>query len=76
MKVKGIEIKDEDYDYGGLEKSYGLDIESELISILSNQIASEIDKEIINNLMGLEETRVDRIRKLLEDIKHSDEKKI
>lgn len=47
-KVKGIVV-----DGDNTVSPYGKDIESELTKILSEQIAKEIDREIIRNL-GLE----------------------
>jgi hypothetical protein len=52
-KVKGIKLQSQNI------KEYGLDIESELTKILSEQIAKEIDKEILSSL-GLEERKYHR----------------
>jgi hypothetical protein len=43
-KVKGIEIED-----SGVS-SYGYDIENELTKMLSEELAKEIDKEILRSL--------------------------
>lgn len=61
-KVKGIEV-----DYKESVSSYGLDIEEELTSMLSDHLAREIDKDILRNL-GIEpdrnKRRINSIKKI------------
>ena len=61
-KVKGIVV-----DGDNTVSPYGKDIESELTKILSEQIAKEIDREIIRNL-GLEPDRNKRRQKSINKI--------
>ena len=53
---------------------YGIDIENELTSILSQQLAAEIDKEIIKELFKKQNIRKDKIRnrdKLRQNVDHT-----
>ena len=61
-KVKGIVV-----DNDNTVSPYGKDIESELTKILSEQIAKEIDKEILISL-GLEPDRNKRRKKSINKI--------
>jgi hypothetical protein len=59
-KVKGIPIKDNQ------TSQYGPDIEAELTKMLSEELARQIDKQILQSL-GLKErniVRQDKIRKI------------
>jgi len=47
---------------------YGIDIENELTSILSQQLAAEIDKEIIKELFKKQNIRKDKIRNILDSL--------
>ena len=48
--------------------TYGIDIENELTSILSQQLAAEIDKEIIKELFKKQNIRKDKIRNILDSL--------
>lgn len=60
-KVKGVEIED-----GGVSP-YGVDMEDELTKMLSEQLAKEIDREILRNL-GLEPDRNKRRKNSIQKI--------
>ena len=47
---------------------YGIDIENELTSILPQQLAAEIDKEIIKELFKKQNIRKDEIRNILDSL--------
>lgn len=47
---------------------YGIDIENELTSILSQQLAAEIDKEIIKELFKKQNIRKYKIRNILDSL--------
>jgi hypothetical protein len=51
---------------------YGIDIESELTSMLSDELAKSIDAEIMNNLFS--DFKKDKINKILEKINKFNEK--
>ncbi len=65
-KVKGVLV-----DSDNTVSTYGKDIEGELTKILSDQIAKEIDKEILIAL-GLEpdrnKRRMNSIKKIFKDV--------
>jgi len=52
--------------------SYGLDIENELTTMLSEELAKSIDVEIMKNLFGSDKKK-DKINRILEKIKNSNE---
>ena len=56
-KVKGMPIEDNQIS------AYGIDIEAELTSMLSEELAKQIDKEILRGL-GLKERNIRRIDKI------------
>jgi hypothetical protein len=56
-KVKGIQIESQQIS------QYGYDIESELTRMLSEELAKQIDKEILTSL-GLKERNIKRIGKI------------
>ena len=56
-KVKGIPIEDNQIH------AYGKEIEAELTSMLSEELAKQIDKEILRGL-GLKERNIRRIDKI------------
>lgn len=64
-KVKGIVV-----DSDNTVSPYGKDIESELTKILSEQLASEIDREIIKSLGILERPmrRINSINKIYKNV--------
>lgn len=47
-----------------IQGSYGLDAEEQLIKMLSEQLAKEIDKEIINELFHKRNLRKEKIKKI------------
>jgi len=49
-------------------KHYGTDAEDKLLKILSEQLAREIDKEIITSLRKMPGYRRERIKKILNKI--------
>lgn len=53
--------------------SYGLDIENELTTMLSNELAKSIDAEIMKNLFGSDKKK-NKIGRILEKIKNMDDK--
>ena len=53
-------------DVVNISEHYGVDVESELTSILSDELAKSIDAEIMNNLFG--DFKKDKINKILEKI--------
>ncbi len=61
-KVKGVVV-----DSDNTISPYGKDIESELTKILSEQLASEIDRDILRSL-GLEPDRNKRRKKSINKI--------
>jgi hypothetical protein len=65
-KVKGIVV-----DSDNTVSPYGIDIESELTKILSEQLASEIDRDILRGL-GLEpdrnKRRINSINKIYKNV--------
>lgn len=65
-KVKGFVV-----DSNNTISSYGNDIESELTKILSEQLAREIDKEILRGL-GLEPDRHKRRKNSINKIYNND----
>lgn len=56
-----------------LSSSYGLDIENELTTMLSNELAKSIDAEIMKNLFGSDKKK-NKIGRILEKIKNMDDK--
>lgn len=64
-KIKGIEIANTNK-----LNSYGFDVESELLKILSEEIAKEIDKDILRGL-GYEPDRRLRRKSKIEKILNS-----
>lgn len=55
-------------DVQNIGEHYGLDIEEELTSMLSDELAKSIDAEIMKNLFGSDKKR-DKINRILEKIK-------
>ena len=53
--------------------SYGLDIENELTTMLSNELAKSIDAEIMKNLFGSDKKK-NKIGRILEKIKNINDK--
>ena len=56
-------------DVENIGEHYGLDIENELTSMLSDELAKSIDAEIMKNLFG-GDSKKDKINKILEKIKN------
>jgi hypothetical protein len=63
-KVKGIQIEDNQIS------PYGADIEAELTRMLSEELAKQIDSEILKSL-GLKERNIRRIDKINKIFKSS-----
>jgi hypothetical protein len=61
-KVKGIEV-----DYPEPDFPYGIDVADEMTKILSEQLAKEIDREILKS-MGLEPDRNKRRKNSIKKI--------
>ncbi len=61
-KVKGIEV-----DYPEPDFPYGIDVEDEMTKILSEQLAREIDKNILKSL-GIEPDRNKRRKNSIKKI--------
>jgi len=55
-------------DVQNIGEHYGLDVEKELTSMLSDEIAKSIDAEIMKNLFGSDKKK-DKINRILEKIK-------
>jgi len=55
-------------DVENIGEHYGLDIENELTSMLSDELAKSIDAEIMKNLFN--DFKKDKINKILEKIKN------
>ena len=55
-------------DIENIGENYGLDVEKELTSILSEELAKSIDAEIMKNLFGSDKKK-DKINRILEKIK-------
>ena len=53
-------------DVNNISDHYGMDIESELTSMLSDELAKSIDAEIMKNLFN--DFKKDKINKILEKI--------
>ena len=49
-------------------ESYGIDIEKELTSILSEELAKSIDAQIIKDLFSKKTQRVGKIRNILKSL--------
>jgi hypothetical protein len=58
-------------DVQNIGEHYGLDIEEELASMLSHELAKSIDAEIMKNLFG--DKKKDKINRILEKIKNTNE---
>ena len=58
-------------DVENIGENYGLDIEKELTSMLSDELAKSIDAEIMKNLFGSDKKK-DKINKILEKIKKNE----
>lgn len=54
-------------DVENINEHYGLDIEAELTSMLSDELSKSIDAEIMKNLFS--DFKKDKINKILEKIK-------
>jgi len=54
-------------DVANINEHYGIDVENELSSILSQELAKSIDAEIMKNLFS--DFKKDKINKILEKIK-------
>ncbi len=59
-------------DVKNISEHYGLDVEKELTSILSDEIAKSIDAEIMKNLFSSDK-KMDKINRILEKIKKINE---
>jgi len=55
-------------DIQNIGEHYGLDVENELTSILSDELSKSIDAEIIKSLFG--DFKKNKINKILEKIKN------
>jgi len=51
-----------------LGESYGIDVEKELTSLLSEELAKSIDAQIIKNLFSKKTQRVGKIRNILKSL--------
>ncbi len=56
-------------DVENINEHYGLDIEAELTSMLSDELAKSIDAEIMKNLFGGDKKK-EKINRILEKIKN------
>jgi hypothetical protein len=56
-------------DVKNISEHYGLDIEAELTSMLSDELAKSIDAEIMKNLFGGDKKK-EKINRILEKIKN------
>ena len=68
LKVKGIEV-----DESGVS-SYGIDVEDKMLKILSEELAKEIDKDILRKLGFEPDRRIRRsnkIKKILDSLNNS-----
>lgn len=63
----GGEIYD-NYMNKSLGESYGIDVEKELTSLLSEELAKSIDAQIIKNLFSKKTQRVGKIRNILKSL--------
>ena len=59
-------------DVANISEHYGMDVESELTSMLSDELAKSIDAEIMKNLFN--DFKKDKINKILEKINKFNEK--
>ena len=55
-------------DVANISEHYGMDIENELTSMLSDELSKSIDAEIMKNLFG--DFKKNKINKILEKIKN------
>ena len=69
MKLKASLDKN---DVKNISDHYGMDIEDELSSMLSEELAKSIDAEIMKRLFS--ESKLDKINKILEKINKSNDK--
>ncbi len=58
-------------DVENIGEHYGMDIESELTSMLSEELAKSIDAEIMKKLFS--DNKLDKINRIIEKIKIKDE---
>jgi len=56
-------------DVENINEHYGLDIEAELTSMLSDELSKSIDAEIMKNLFGGDKKK-EKINRILEKIKN------
>lgn len=56
-------------DVENIGENYGIDVEKELTSILSDELSKSIDAEIMKNLFGSDKKK-DKINRILEKIKN------
>ncbi len=56
-------------DIQNIGEYYGIDVEKELTSILSDELSKSIDAEIMKNLFGSDKKK-DKINRILEKIKN------
>lgn len=56
-------------DVKNISEHYGLDIEAELTSMLSDELSKSIDAEIMKNLFGSDKKK-EKINRILEKIKN------
>jgi hypothetical protein len=68
FSVKGIEVKSE---YNSTGHHYGLDVESEISKMLTDELTKSIDAQILQTIMnqGKSIIRQDKIKSILEKIK-------
>jgi hypothetical protein len=64
--VKGIEVKSE---YDSTVHHYGLDVESEISKVLTDELTKSIDAQIMQTIMNQGKSRQDKIKSILEKIK-------
>jgi len=71
FSVKGIKVESEHYSTG---HHYGLDVESEISKVLTDELTKSIDAQILQTIMnqGKLITRQDKIKSILEKIKSSE----
>ena len=71
FSVKRITVKSEHYSTG---HHYGLDVESEITKVLTDELTKSIDAQILQTIMnqGKLITRQDKIKSILEKIKSSE----
>jgi hypothetical protein len=67
FSVKGIKVESEHYSTG---HHYGLDVESEISKMLTDELTKSIDAQILRTIMNQRPImRQDKIKSILEKIK-------